>query len=125
MQKKPVSRMMIALAVAAGFAFSQSALAHAHLQSSSPVADAQLTHSTDALTLNFSEDIEAAFSGVTLLDAAQQPVATGKVRVEPQHASRLIVDLPQPLNAGSYRVNWHVLSVDGHKTSGSHRFSVK
>jgi len=125
MQKKPVSRMMIALVAAAGLAFSQSALAHAHLQSSNPAADAQVTDSTAALTLNFSEDIEAAFSGVSLLDAAQQPVATGKAHVESKHASRLIVDLPQPLNAGSYQVNWHVLSVDGHKTSGSYRFSVK
>jgi methionine-rich copper-binding protein CopC len=35
------------------------------------------------------------------------------------------VGLSQPLQAGSYQVNWHVLSVDGHKTAGSYRFSVK
>lgn len=125
MQKKVVSRMMIALAAAAGLTVSQFALAHAHLQSSSPAAKAQVTPSTDALTLNFSEDIEAAFSGITLLDASQQPVATSKAQVDAKQASRLIVGLPQPLKAGDYQVNWHVLSVDGHKTSGSYRFSVR
>ena len=125
MQKKPISRMVIALAAAGLMAFSSLAAAHAHLQSSAPAAKAQVTTSPDVLTLNFSEDIEAAFSGVTLLDSAQKPVETTKARVEADQKNRLIVGLPQPLKAGSYQVNWHVLSVDGHKTAGSYRFSVK
>ncbi|WP_442797968.1 copper homeostasis periplasmic binding protein CopC [Pantoea vagans] len=125
MQKKPISRMVIALAAAGLMAFSSLAAAHAHLQSSAPAAKAQVTTSPDALTLNFSEDIEAAFSGVTLLDSAQKPVETAKARVEADQKKRLIVGLSQPLKAGSYQVNWHVLSVDGHKTAGSYRFSVK
>lgn len=125
MQKKPISRMVIALAAAGLMAFSSLAAAHAHLQSSAPAAKAQVTTSPDALTLNFSEDIEAAFSGVTLLDSAQKPVETTKARVEADQKNRLIVGLSQPLKAGGYQVNWHVLSVDGHKTEGSYRFSVK
>lgn len=125
MQKKPISRMVIAIAAAGLMAFSSLAAAHAHLQSSLPAAKAQVTTSPDALTLNFSEDIEAAFSGVTLLDSAQKPVVTAKARVESDQKKRLIVGLPQPLKTDSYQVNWHVLSVDGHKTAGSYRFSVK
>ncbi|MFY1039952.1 copper homeostasis periplasmic binding protein CopC [Pantoea agglomerans] len=125
MHKKLISRMVIALAAAGLMTFSSLAAAHAHLQSSIPAAKAQVMTSTDALTLNFSEDIEAAFSGVTLLDSAQKPVATAKARVESGQKNRLIVGLSQPLRAGSYQVNWHVLSVDGHKTAGSYRFSVK
>jgi len=125
MQKKTISRMVIALASAGLMAFSSLVAAHAHLQSSAPAAKAQVTTSPDVLTLNFSEDIEAAFSGVTLLDSAQKPVETTKARVEADQKNRLIVGLSQPLKAGSYQVNWHVLSVDGHKTAGSYRFSVK
>ena len=125
MQKKHISRKVIALAAAGLMIFSSLAAAHAHLQSSAPAAKAQVTTSPDALTLNFSEDIEAAFSGVTLLDSAQKPVETTKARVESDQKNRLIVGLPQPLKAGSYLVNWHVLSVDGHKTAGSYRFSVQ
>ncbi|KAA5924048.1 MULTISPECIES: copper homeostasis periplasmic binding protein CopC [Pantoea] len=125
MQKKPISRRVIALAATGLMAFSSLAAAHAHLQSSAPAAKAQVTTSPDALTLNFSEDIEAAFSGVNLLDNAQKPVETTKARVEADQKNRLIVGLSHPLKAGSYQVNWHVLSVDGHKTAGSYRFSVK
>ncbi|MDE8558747.1 hypothetical protein CRM79_03290 [Pantoea agglomerans] len=125
MQKKPISRMVIMLAATGLMAFSSLAAAHAHLQTSIPSAKAQVTTSPDVLTLNFSEDIEAAFSGVTLLDSAQKPVETTKARVEADQKNRLIVGLSQPLKAGSYQVNWHVLSVDGHKTAGSYRFSVK
>lgn len=104
---------------------SQAALAHAHLKSSQPAADVVLAASPQALTLSFTEDIEPAFSGVTLLDASQKPVAGEKVQQDAKAHSRLILPLKRPLTAGDYQVNWHVLSVDGHKTQGSYRFSVK
>ncbi|MDU5691430.1 MAG: copper resistance protein CopC, partial [Citrobacter freundii] len=31
----------------------------------------------------------------------------------------------QTLEAGKYTVDWHVVSVDGHKTKGQYTFSVK
>ena len=37
----------------------------------------------------------------------------------------MIVPMVAPLTPGSYTVKWHVVSVDGHKTEGSYRFSVK
>jgi len=104
---------------------SQAALAHAHLKSSQPAADAALGASPQALTLSFTEDVEPAFSGVTLLDASQKPVVSEKAQQDAQQHSRLILALKSPLAAGDYQVNWHVLSVDGHKTQGSYRFSVK
>ena len=104
---------------------SQAALAHAHLKSSQPAADAALAAAPQALTLSFTEDIEPAFSGVTLLDGRQKPVASEKVQQDAQQHSRLILPLKKPLAAGDYQVKWHVLSVDGHKTQGSSRFSVK
>jgi len=104
---------------------SQAALAHAHLKSSQPAADAALAASPQALTLSFSEDIEPAFSGLTLLDASQKPVVSEKAQRDAKQHSRLILPLKAPLAAGEYQVNWHVLSVDGHKTQGSYRFSVK
>ena len=30
----------------------------------------------------------------------------------------------RPLPPGTYKVNWHVLSVDTHKTEGSYSFTV-
>lgn len=125
MQKKHISRMVITLVAAGAMAFSSLAAAHAHLRASTPAAKAEVTTATDALMLTFTEEIEPAFSGVALLDDHQKPVATEKARVTSGHKDRLIVSLPQPLKAGRYQVNWHVLSVDGHKTAGSYRFSVQ
>lgn len=125
MQKIRISRVVTALMAAGAMAFSSLAAAHAHLRSSVPADNAQVSSSPDTLTLNFSEDIEAAFSGVTLLDSHQKPVATHKARVAADQKKQLIVGLPQTLKAGDYQVNWHVLSVDGHKTAGRYRFSVK
>ncbi|HIH4669070.1 TPA: copper resistance protein CopC [Citrobacter amalonaticus] len=38
---------------------------------------------------------------------------------------QLIVPLDETLKPGQYTVNWHVVSVDGHKTKGQYTFSVK
>ncbi|WP_215846613.1 copper homeostasis periplasmic binding protein CopC [Candidatus Pantoea bituminis] len=124
MQKTRVSRVVISLIATSALAFSQFASAHAHLQSSVPAAKADVTHSTKSLALTFTEDVEAAFSGVEIVDAQQKPVASEKAKRDAKQHDRLVVELAQPLPAGHYQVNWHVLSVDGHKTKGSYRFNV-
>jgi len=99
--------------------------AHAHLQHQYPAADAVVEAAPQALTLNFSEGIEPRFSGVSIKDDKQQPVETGAVKRNEKDPTQLIVPMASSLTAGTYQVDWHVVSVDGHKTQGSYRFSVK
>ncbi|MEL2240930.1 CopC domain-containing protein YobA [Leclercia adecarboxylata] len=99
--------------------------AHAHLQHQYPAADAAVDAAPQALTLNFSEGIEPRFSGVSVTDEKQQPVALGAVKRNEKDPTQMIVPMAAPLTPGSYTVKWHVVSVDGHKTEGSYRFSVK
>lgn len=99
--------------------------AHAHLKQQQPAADAQLSVSPQALTLDFSEGLEAKFSGLTLTGPQQQKVTTGPVTLNKSDARQMIVPVSGPLKAGEYTVDWHVVSVDGHKTKGQYRFSVK
>lgn len=101
------------------------AFAHAHLQHQYPAADAQVTAAPQALTLNFSEGVEANFSGLTLTGPAGASIATGKAKRNEKDNTQLIVPLNQPLKPGKYTVDWHVVSVDGHKTQGQYHFSVK
>lgn len=101
-----------------------SVLAHAHLKQQSPAADTQVA-APQVLTLNFSEGIEPGFSGVVVTDAQQQAIKTGAVKRNEKDKAQLIVPLEQTLSAGTYQVDWHVVSVDGHKTKGSYHFSVK
>ncbi|EOS93250.1 CopC domain-containing protein YobA [Erwinia tracheiphila] len=105
--------------------FSQQALAHAHLKDQYPAANASMDASPQALTLTFSEDIEPAFSGVEVRDGGQKTVPLAKAQRAPEQHNQMIVPLEKPLTSGTYQVSWHVLSTDGHKTSGTYSFSVK
>lgn len=125
MLKTRFSALSGAAALVLAVAFSPAALAHAHLKSQYPAANGNVEASPQALTLTFSEDIEPAFSGVEILGSGQKAMPTAEVERAPQQHNQLIVPLEKPLSSGSYQVNWHVLSVDGHKTKGSYTFSVK
>lgn len=106
-------------------AFSPSALAHAHLKSQYPAANASVDAAPQALTLTFSEDIEPAFSGLQVTGPDAKAVPLAKAQRNGAKKNELIVPLEKPLTSGAYQVKWHVLSVDGHKTKGSYSFSVK
>jgi len=102
-----------------------SVFAHAHLQQQIPAADSTVSVSPQALTLTFSEGVERSFSGVTLSGPQNKPVATGKLARSDGNKVQLTLPLNEPLAAGEYTVEWHVVSVDGHKTKGQYHFSVK
>lgn len=122
---RTLSRLRYALIFTAGMTMTQFAFAHAHLKHQYPAADAQVEAAPQALTLNFSEGIEPQFSGVTVTGAEQQSIKTGAVKRNENDKTQLIVPLEQPLKPGHYTVDWHVVSVDGHKTQGNYQFSVK
>ncbi|WP_242814150.1 CopC domain-containing protein YobA [Klebsiella aerogenes] len=102
-----------------------SVFAHAHLQQQIPAADSTVSVSPQALTLTFSEGVELSFSGVTLSGPQNKPIATGKLARSDGNKAQLTLPLNEPLAAGEYTVEWHVVSVDGHKTKGQYHFSVK
>lgn len=117
-----------ALAVSAvllsGF-ISQQASAHAHLKTETPAADSVLTVSPTELSLGFSEGIEPDFSKITLTDASQKTVKTGKMTLAANDNTQAVLPLSDALSAGKYIVSWNVVSVDGHKTHGQYSFTVK
>jgi len=113
------------LLLAASVAASPAVFAHAHLKHQYPAADANVTAAPQALTLNFSEGIEPKFSGVKVTGAQQQTVKIGTVKRNDNDKTQLIAPIEQALTPGEYTVEWHVVSVDGHKTQGNYRFSVK
>lgn len=118
------SRAVCALVFVASTMMTPFVLAHAHLNQQVPAADSVVT-APQALTLNFSEGIEPGFSGVVVTDAQKQVIKTGTSTRDEKNKAQLTVPLEQTLAAGTYQVDWHVVSVDGHKTKGSYHFSVK
>lgn len=111
------------LAAAALIGLSTPAFAHAHLKAATPAAGSSIAATPQELDLDFSEDLNLKFSGVSVTGPNGAAVETGDAILAREN-TRLVVPLPKPLSAGTYNVDWHALSADGHKTKGSYSFTV-
>jgi copper resistance protein C len=121
-----ISRIGAAAVVSACFTLAPigEAFAHAQLVSETPAANAVLTSAPTSLTLKFSEAVELKFTGVAITGADKSAVATDAASLDPKDASTFIVPLKGTLASGKYRVQWHALARDGHKTNGSFSFTI-
>ncbi len=125
MSMNTFTRLSAAVALMAGLAITQQAQAHAHLEQAQPADQSVVQAPPRQLSLSFSEGVEPAFSGIVLTDAAGKSLTTGKPAVAAADNKQLLIPLSAPLTTGKYRVEWHVVSVDGHKTKGQYAFTVK
>jgi methionine-rich copper-binding protein CopC len=96
------------------------ASAHAFLDHAEPRVGNTVATAPREVTLWFTQKLEPAFSSVAVTNSAGQRVDTGKTRVS---GNQMSVSLRSG-GAGTYRVNWRVLSVDTHTTDGSFTFQV-
>lgn len=94
--------------------------AHAMLDHAEPRVGNKVSSPPREVTLWFTEKLEPAFSSITVTNAAGQRVDSGKTRVS---GNQMSVSLKGG-GAGTFRVNWRVLSVDTHRTDGSFTFQV-
>ena len=88
--------------------------AHAFLEQAEPRVGSTVHAAPREVTLRFTQDLEPAFSTVTITDAAGARVDAGK----PNFDGNIIRVPLREIGAGSYRVTWQVLSVDTHPTEG-------
>ena len=100
---------------------STGAQAHAFLDHAEPRVGSTVPTAPRELALFYTQNLEPAFSSVEVSDANGARVDLGKPTIS---ASTMRVGL-KPLPPGTYRVRWHVLSVDTHTTQGSFTFHVK
>src|SRR5260370_39878996 len=113
------------LAVLAISLIATSANAHPKLTAASPAANVSSTPSPTEIKLNFSEGVIAKFSGLELKDEGGRTIATGAPAIDPKDKKQLVVPLPEPLAAGRYTVNWHVVSKDTHRVEGHYSFRIE
>jgi copper resistance protein C len=97
--------------------------AHAFLLKSDPVVGATVA-APKIVRLEFSEAVELGFSDVEVARAVGGVLSGVKVHFAGNDRKVLVADLPQ-LSGGAYRVKWHVVSVDTHRTEGDFDFTVK
>jgi copper resistance protein C len=110
----------VVLVIGALLAASVAASAHSLLLESSPAAGAVVAAPRD-VRLRFNGRVEKRLSQMALVDERGE----GRVLVPDRDGppDRLAASLP-PLPAGRYRLEWHVLSTDGHVVSGGFGFRV-
>jgi hypothetical protein len=116
--------ILVALvAGAAAFGAVSSAQAHAFLDHASPAVGSSVPAAPPNVTLWFTQDLEPAFSGVTVTNEAGQRVDLGNAQIPQGSPAELQIGL-KPLPPGTYLVSWHVVSVDTHPTEGTFTFEV-
>jgi copper resistance protein C len=104
-------------------ALGPAAHAHAFLDHASPAVGSAVPAAPQAVTLWFTQDLEPAFSAVTVTNAAGQRVDLGNGHIPPGSPAELQIGL-KALPPGTYTVSWHVVSVDTHPTEGTFTFDV-
>jgi methionine-rich copper-binding protein CopC len=102
----------------------RAAWAHAFPERADPRVGSVVQGSPETVRIWFDGELEPAFSQVTVTDGSGQRVDHGDGRVDPNGRRLLQVSVPT-LPPGTYSVHWAVLSIDGHRTTGDFRFTVK
>jgi copper resistance protein C len=115
---------MRALALLTALAVAPLAIAHAFLDHASPRVGSTVQGSPGEVKLWFTQELEAAFSSIRVLDKDGRQVDKQDKRVDPSDRTVMSISLP-PLQPGSYKVVWRALSVDTHVTEGDFTFDVR
>jgi copper resistance protein C len=111
------------IAFATATLVSGAAVAHAFLDHALPAVGATVAQAPTEVTLWFTQALEPAFTGCVVTNAAGQRVDTGRVTIDAKDPQELHVPLTA-LPPGDYKVSWHALSVDTHRTVGDFNFTV-
>jgi methionine-rich copper-binding protein CopC len=96
------------------------ARAHAFLDHASPLVGSTVPAAPHEVVLTYTQNLEPAFSTAQVTDSSGARVDQGKAQVG---GNTMTIAL-KSLGPGSYKVHWHVLSVDTHTTEGTFTFHV-
>ncbi|MCP5244995.1 MAG: copper resistance protein CopC [Burkholderiales bacterium] len=98
--------------------------AHASLVKSDPPRRASLSKSPAQIQLWFNEEIETAYASVAVLDSNGKTVSVDEPKAVEEDPKSVILAMPE-LEPGSYKVQFRVLSVDGHVVESDYSFRIK
>ena len=115
------------LLIAVGLVFSgtQSAIAHAEVVKSFPLANSTLTKAPKYVQLEFGEAITNFKSknanSIVLLDSKATKIATSKIVIKKAIAR---VEFVGTLKPGKYTVKYRIVSADGHVLNAQFKFTL-
>jgi methionine-rich copper-binding protein CopC len=115
------------LLIAVGLVFSgtQSAIAHAEVVKSFPMANSTLTKAPKYVQLEFGESITNLKSknanSIVILDSKATKIATSKIVIKKAIARVEFVGILKP---GKYTVKYRIVSADGHVLNAQIKFTL-
>ncbi|MCH7323933.1 copper resistance protein CopC [Solibacillus sp. MA9] len=102
------------------FSINTFAFAHSHIGETVPANGEVVTESLTELVLNFEEAIEQG-SIMELYTSNGEKIELGEVVIADK---QLIGKLVNPLANDEYKVDWTIISADGHPLEGSYSFTM-
>ena len=123
-------KSVFAVAMAASAFVATAAYAHPKLATTLPAADATVAAPTK-VQLVFTEALVAQFSGIDLTMTEMPGMKMGPMKINGVKAAlaadgkTLVATFARPLSAGTYKVDYHVVSTDTHRIQGSYSFKVR
>jgi len=121
MQKQLVPFVIAVLAVIAAPVRVE---AHASLVRAEPRVGSKVHKAPTEIRVSFSEAVRVNASNIQVFDAKGKQVDKKDTHSDRNNPAILCVSLIPALTAGSYRVIWHVTSMDTHVTDGNFRFQI-
>ena len=116
---------VLLLAVGLTFSGTQSAVAHAELVKSFPVANSTLTKAPKYVQLEFAEAITNLKSknanSIVILDSKAAKIAASKIVIKKDIAR---VEFVGTLKPGKYTVKYRIVSADGHVLNAQFKFTL-
>lgn len=116
---------VLLLAVGLVFSGTQSAIAHAELVKSFPIANSTLTKAPKYVQLEFGEDLTTLKSksanSIVILDSKATKIATSKIVIKKAIAR---VEFVGTLKPGKYTVKYRIVSADGHVLNAQFKFTL-
>ena len=106
------------------FALPSVVAAHANLDHAEPKVGSTVDKPPTEVKIWFSQSVEPAFSTIEVFDSGGKQIDKKDLHVDKADKTILIVSVPD-LGPGTYKVVWHVVSTDTHKTHGDFKFTVK
>ena len=114
---------LAALVVGLIVVFTAPASAHATLLSTNPSNGGVYTTSPRAVSLRFSEPVEASLGAIRVYTDDRDRVVTGSPTHPDGDQRQVSVSVPK-LDDGTYVVTWRVTSADSHPIDGAYTFQV-
>jgi methionine-rich copper-binding protein CopC len=111
----------------ASLALVASAQAHVQLVDADPEPGSHAHIMDNAVTLEFSEQVDPALAEVSVVDDKGRNIATGIIRGNADTTLTVetrSLDRPNPYAAGHYTVTWKVVASDGHEARGTFAFHI-